>query len=233
MERNRVKKLINIHAHKQLNKDEYVILNRSPKDHYISVQNNEPFSSGIHPWRAGNETGLEQEIAELRSIASGRLMMAVGESGLDRSRGASIAVQQKVFDLQADIAAAASKPMIIHCVRAFPELISLRKKYEKSPPWIVHGFSGNSQIMEQLISHGFFLSLGPSIINPPSKMAELLLMIPLQKIFFETDDTDGRVEEIYNTFARLRGIGVLELAEQIRKNFSVIWPHISLNILQT
>ena len=224
MESNGVKKLINIHAHKHLNKDEYVILNRSTKEFFYSVQNNEPFSSGIHPWRVGDETDHEEEISVLRSIASGRMMMAVGESGLDRSRGASIAVQQRVFELQADIAAVASKPMIIHCVRAFPELISIRKKYEKSPPWIIHGFSGNSQTMEQLVSHGFFLSLGPSIINPPSKLAEVLLMIPLQKIFFETDDTDGTVEEIYNTFARLRGTGVLELDEQIRENFSVIWP---------
>jgi TatD DNase family protein len=217
-------KLINIHAHKHLNEDEFVILNRSPKDYYFSVQNNEPFSLGIHPWRAGEEIDHAEEISLLRMIASEGLMMAVGESGLDRSRGASIGKQQRIFELQADIAATTLKPMIIHCVRAFPEIISIRKNYQKSPPWIIHGFSGNFQIMNQLMSHGFYFSMGPSIINATAKLAEVILNIPLHRIFFETDDTDGRVEEIYYNFARLRGIGMMELTGQISDNFSVLWP---------
>jgi TatD DNase family protein len=216
--------LINIHAHRLLNKNEYVILNRSLNDYSSSVQNNEPFSSGIHPWSTGGETDHEEEISVLKSIASERLLMAIGESGLDRSRGAPVKIQQEVFEMQADIAAKALKPMIIHCVRSFPELIGIRKEFSNSPPWIIHGFTGNFQIMEQLLSHGFYISLGPAIINAASKLTEVILNVPLDRIFFETDDTDGSVEEIYYKFAGFRGIGMTELVRQIRENFSAIWP---------
>ena len=33
--------------------------------------------------------------------------------------------------------------MVIHCVKAFNELIELKKKYRPQMPWVVHGFRNN------------------------------------------------------------------------------------------
>lgn len=137
----------------------------------------ERLSVGIHPWHA--DTG---DVAAVRGIALAEpRVVAIGECGLDRFRGPSLEVQQQVFEQQIQLAEELGLPMIIHCVRAFNELIALRLKYRPSQPWIVHGFRGKPELARQLVGHGFYLSLG-SLYNLAVPAA-----VPAAYLLHETD----------------------------------------------
>lgn len=116
----------------------------------------ERLSVGVHPWHA--DTG---DVAAVRRMAlDDPRVVAIGECGLDRFRGPSLEVQQRVFEQQIRLSEELGLPLIIHCVRAFAELIALRLKYKPAQPWIIHGFRGKPELAAQLVRHGFYLSLG-------------------------------------------------------------------------
>lgn len=213
--------LINIHTHNQSRNHhgELEVISCSPESAPILVRQGKYVSAGIHPWETAHGGDVNNELKLLENLAAGKSLMALGESGLDRNRGASLPVQEKVFILQAEIAAGAGLPMIIHCVRAFPEIIRIRKEFSASPPWIIHGFTGNINMMDQLLNHGFYLSFGFAVMNPSEKLAEVLRKVPLSGIFFETDDNDSGVKNIYNTFAGLRNEDMESLTSHIAGNF--------------
>ena len=62
---------------------------------------------------------------------------------------------------------------------------------------IVHGFNNSPMIAQILLEKGFYLSLGFAILQENSNAAQILSQIPLEKLFFETDDKDISISEIY------------------------------------
>lgn len=140
------------------------------------------YSVGIHPWRAHLAT--PEAWAELGRLAASPLVVAIGEAGLDTLRGPALAeVQTPVFVRQAELAETLGKPLIIHAVRSWQQLIALRRSMRPSVPWIIHGFRGNPQLARQLLDHGFDLSLGPRH-NPAT-----LAIIPPHRLHRESDAT--------------------------------------------
>ena len=89
-------------------------------------------------------------------------------------------------------------------------------------PWIMHGYNGNIQITEQLAKWGIFFSFGKSLFNENSKSVESLRYLPLEKIFLETDEFEGEIEQIYEKAASLKSISVEVLKTEVRNNFSRI-----------
>ena len=63
--------------------------------------------------------------------------------------------------------------MLIHCVKAYNEVIAIFKEMQPKQTWIIHGFSGSQQLMEQLLDLGFYLSFGKAITNVKSKAYEV------------------------------------------------------------
>lgn len=116
---------------------------------------------------------------------------------------------------QVELAEQARKPLIIHCVKAYPDLIRVRKGVKTTVPWIIHGFNNNEQILNQLLEHGFYISVGPQLLNPRSNAFRLLRKIPLYALFLESDDRDVRIEAIYESAASELGIGEEELKRVI------------------
>ncbi|MGN1252529.1 MAG: TatD family hydrolase [Muribaculaceae bacterium] len=116
----------------------------------------ERLSVGIHPWHA--DTG---DIEAVRALAlSDPRVVAIGECGLDRFRGPSIDIQQEVFEKHILLSEELRLPLVIHCVRAYSDLLALRKKHTPVQPWIIHGFRGKPELAQQLVRQGLYLSLG-------------------------------------------------------------------------
>lgn len=115
------------------------------------------YSAGIHPWDtpAPAERLLELE----RLAASDGRIVAVGECGLDKLRGAPLDEQERVFEAQIEIAERTGLPLIIHCVRALDRLLRLRRRHP-SGRWILHGFRGGEASARQLLDAGIDLSFG-------------------------------------------------------------------------
>jgi TatD DNase family protein len=215
--------LINIHTHASPRDDEFGIISCRPGlVNQVTGRPDQFVSAGIHPWEAG-AGDAESQLSLLEELAARREVIAVGESGLDRLKGPGLDVQYRVLVAQAEIARRAGKPMIIHCVRAFPEIISARKSFASAPPWIIHGFTGNIQTMQQLITHGFYISFGPTVLNPSGKLAIVIMNVPLERIFFETDGSGGPVSDVYKSFSSSREIEVGHLVKVVSENFASLF----------
>ena len=191
---------IDLHTHQFKSEANIQIQNIFAQD--LPFQNEKPyFSAGIHPWHIGLVD--PEECLHLIELAMGeKNMLAIGECGLDRSIPTDFALQGLYFMKQIEIAQKYSKPLIIHCVRAFQELMKLKKATKSSIPWIIHGFQGNQQTALQLIRHDFYFSVGKSLLSNQLK-SDILNLIPSNRLFMETDDKEISITEIYSLAAQI------------------------------
>lgn len=141
---------------------------------------NGTYSVGIHPWDSEDVT--LSDLKRLISIARDPRVVAIGECGFDRLRGASIEVQNSLFDFHARLAKRLGKPLIIHSVRADDLLLAAARRLRpETGQWIIHGFRGKPETARLLLRAGFSLSLGERF-NP-----ETLSVIPTDRLYRETD----------------------------------------------
>lgn len=173
------------------------------------------FSSGIHPWYISNP---EKQLQQLRHIAHLGII-AIGEAGLDKLASPPFPLQQDIFTAQAMLAEEVQKPLIIHCVKAWSELIAIKKKLAPAMPWIIHGFRGNRELSGQLINQGFFLSFSHRF-NPDTLRPEIL-----NRIFLETDDTTTGIKDVYQATATHLHLETelfaMRIREYVREVFSI------------
>ncbi len=95
------------------------------------------FSAGIHPNDAGRN--IPNQFDWLEEISKHKNCVAIGECGLDGIIDVNDSIQEDVFYRQIELANERNKPLIIHCVRRFSQLIPLKKKAKV--PMIVHGLT--------------------------------------------------------------------------------------------
>ena len=148
--------LIDIHAHptpNRLNGQSIISLSIGDKDFAQSLEAccalNIPISIGLHPWHL-DEGRTAQTCCDLNPWLSLPQVVAIGETGIDRLRGGKIELQLEIFEHQARLAEELNKPLIVHCVKAFDEIIRLYKKSFKNEPWVIHGFRGKAEQAKQL-----------------------------------------------------------------------------------
>ena len=112
-------------------------------------------------------------------------------------------------------------PVIVHCVKAYDDFLSEVKKYALKAV-IFHGFIGSPELALQITMRGYFLSFGVASLRS-YKTQEALKSTPADKIFFETDDVDADIRDIYNRAAELRGVEVTELKREVYGNYKHIF----------
>ena len=206
---------INIHTH-YLPKDESVFLfnNRFGFDKNLFLD--KYYSIGVHPWDAS----LDFSILELEQYILNENCLAIGECGLDKLNGPDQIIQKAVFKAQLQLASKYQKPIIIHCVKAFDELIEICRTFSDIPK-IIHGFNKSLQLAKQLIEAGFYLSLNESTLKKKNFDFSLL---PLDKLFFESDNNQLiSIYEIYNQASKHFNVEIELLKEKINLNFTTIF----------
>lgn len=199
----------NIHTHVSVH-PESEILSLSPEELSTDIHSVHA-SVGIHPWTLTKENADIQWNALHESIKDKRIV-AIGECGLDKLKGPSMELQTAVFKQEAALAEDSSLPLIIHCVKAFNELIQLKKEISPRQSWIIHGFRGKLPLALDCIRHGFYLSIGSHF------QENTLKTIPLDRLFIETDESEESIGSIYQRVAETKGISQQELLEAINKN---------------
>ena len=204
----------NIHTHVSVH-PESEILSLAPEE--LSTDNRSFYASvGIHPWTLTEENADIQWKALCESIKDKRIV-AIGECGLDKLKGPSMELQTAVFKQEAALAEDSSLPLIIHCVKAFNELVQLKKAISPRQPWIIHGFRGKLPLALDCIRHGFYLSIGSHF------QENALKVIPLERLFIETDESEESIGSIYQRVAETKGISLQELIEAINKNLREVF----------
>ncbi len=176
---------------------------------------------GIHPWFLNEDNHL-QLINAVEKAAGHPYLIAIGEAGFDKLRGPSPELQRTAFEEQVAIAEKYGKPVIIHCVRAWDELMAEHKKLKPSLPWLVHGFRGKKELAIQLISRGMYISFWFDFVVRNGS-SELVRSLPRDRIFFETDGADVDIRDIYNKVAGDLHLRVDELKAIILANYKDIF----------
>ena len=176
------------------------------------------YSAGWHPMKELTRK-REEILEELKRMIALKEVVAMGECGLDRRSTVLFSEQIPLLLGQVELAECVQKPLIIHCVKAYSDLIRIHKGVKTTIPWIIHGFNNNEQILNQLLEHGFYISVGPQVLNPYSNIFRLLRKIPLYALFLESDDREIRIETIYEAAASVLGIGEEELKRVIWDNY--------------
>ena len=178
------------------------IVNRSPSNNE-SVPDY-PYSVGIHPWDVDRfDPSFQIEEAWMKAA------VFIGEIGLDKRCTQDWALQQHWFEKQLTWAEAFHKPVLIHAVASMQEVLRGKRYHPHIPMWVIHGFRGSLQQMQQYIHHGFCISFGMQLNE------QALRACPVERLFLETDDVDSPIERLFERVALIKNTSVERLSEEI------------------
>jgi len=175
-------------------------------------------SVGIHPWYIA-EKG--QQYAILEKYVQEKQVVAIGECGLDKVVEVAWDKQVEVFKQQIALAERHRKPLVIHCVKAYAEVLSLL--HDVSVPVVFHGFNKNMELALQLIQKGYYLSLGTAILG--GRLDLHIQQLPLDRLFLETDDKPVAIMDVYAYFCTVRKMSLPELKQQMVANFERVFKY--------
>lgn len=182
-------------------------------------------SVGLHPWKVGEK--WQDDFMQVRAAAMRDDVWAIGECGLDKVRGVALPVQMEVLRAHITLAEEMQKPMVIHCVRAFDELLALRKEVEhqyrkagKVPqPWVVHGFRGKPEQAQQIMAKGLLVSFGHHYhvetlrwVYGYSGLSGMSRTSRVNSFFLETDDLHLSIRQVYEQAALHLGVDIAHLS---------------------
>ena len=184
------------------------------------------YSVGIHPWNASLYT--QRDLSRLRSIARNERVVAIGECGLDSlhvcyelvnnghttetvQARPNIKRQMELLKCQIAISEELRKPLLLHVVKLFPDIIRLHKTLRPAMPWVIHGFRGKAGLARELLRHGFYLSYGEEFNIHAVKTT------PPDRMMVETDESSMPIDEIVASLPVVPTMTLPELAEKCGK----------------
>ena len=171
-------------------------------------------TEGVHPW---DVTEKHYEVPrDLRSLG---MTAAIGEVGLDKVHKETFKKQIEVFEEMIRLSESYRKPVIIHCVKAYSEIIEMRKKTKATMPWVIHGFNSSVETMQQLLRHDMYISLGDVLYRNDNQAVKILKDIPIERLFLETDVSGRDIRDVYAKAATLMGCEVEFLENKIFENY--------------
>lgn len=211
--------LYNLHVHENASpplKEEVRILSLAWGKDGIALKPDIHYSIGIHPWYLP-KGDKEETLRELRKLASHPQIVAIGECGLDKLCESSIDLQKEFFACQIQLATEIQKPLILHVVKAWQELLETLKEKPTNLPIVIHRFRGKPQLASQLLEKGFYLSFGEHYHK-----ASLQLAYSHKRLFLETDTSPLPIQAIYQKASRDLGIPMEMLRQSIKENAKTI-----------
>ncbi len=209
----------NLHTHKFTDNAAILeLVNQYPWEFDAAIPK---YSIGIHPWHI-DENRLESDLKIIEEKLQLNACLALGECGLDKRIEIPLSLQIEVFKKQIALAEKYQKPLVLHLVAAFQELIAIKNRLKIMVPIIIHGFSKNEQTAKQLIDNGLYLSFGKYLLRNP-ELESVFKSIPNDKFFLETDTIDETLEDVYELAAKYKNIKMDDLIEIVNANFTTVF----------
>lgn len=206
------------HTHNPAKRNDLISVLNVTKD-FEKVAPDGYYSMGLHPWYLADDP---DEFSRLSKEARRHNVVAIGECGLDKVCETDWELQLRVFQQQVRLANELHKPLIIHCVRAYNELIEVLEECKVTVPVIIHGFNKRRELAEQLLKNGYILSFGAALLNS-ERNAGVFKDIPPDRYLLETDDSQLSIEDIYNRAAEIRETGIESIILQAGHNFKTVF----------
>lgn len=163
----------------------------------------------------------------LQNRASAEAYSEGGSPELTRKR------QKNIFIQQIELAREIKKPLMIHCRKAFDDLLNvLRDNRHKlqATPGIIHFFSGDLPHATKLLDMGFYFTFG-GVVTFARDYDEVVKTVPLNRLLLETDapyvtpaphrgkrNEPSYLPEIAQKLAEIKGISLEEIAHHTTEN---------------
>lgn len=230
----------------------------SPSTHRTDFKPSRYYSIGLHPMILPDDVlnhtevdsfgiavdgyinTMNKLIGRLQSKSASNRIVAIGEIGFDTRSVLSMQFQRILFDKQVALAELFSLPIVIHCVRAFDELISAYSEHSTkisksdvnikygegksgSTAWVVHGYTKSQELAQALYSRGMYLSFGSAVLKASSGLKNALTVMPSSHLLLETDTYTGAIDDIYYHTAVHRNIPLEELRRSVLENVTKVF----------
>ena len=199
----------------------------------LSAKDGVAASFGLHPWYVMQRT--PKWFDTLRKFLDSVPSAGLGEIGLDSAINDSDQhAQEEVFIRQLRLARELSRPVSIHCRKAFGRMMDLlEKEGGVGQGGLVHSYSGSAELVSDLERLGLYLSFSGAITRPKNKRARAVVSaVSPDRLLIETDSPDmppvgvptGAHNEpaylpiVLETVAKLRGCSLMETAKLTRNN---------------
>jgi TatD DNase family protein len=143
---------------------------------------------GFHPHDAHKAT--DTALKDLAALAQNRSVVGYGEIGLDYAKNyAPREVQIKAFCRQLHLAKELDLPVVIHDREAHEDILDLIRSAGHLPKGgVMHCFSGDNRLAQQMIDLGFYISIpGVATFNNAHLLQEAIRKIDLRFLLLETD----------------------------------------------
>ena len=214
-------KYINLHTHTFNNQEAILeVVNQYPWDFSKEISQ---YSIGIHPWYI-NQERLSSDLEIIANKLHEMNCLALGECGLDKRIEIPLDLQISVFKKQLELVKETQKPIVLHCVAAYDEVIAIKKEMKIENPMIIHGFSKNEQVAQSLLKNGFYLSFGKYLLRNPD-LEKVFTFAPENQILLETDTIEESIYQVYEKAASIKGISVEEMKTIVFNNFSTVFNY--------
>ena len=137
---------------------------------------------GYHPWSIKEEDVEDTIIFISQNI---HRCVALGEVGLDYKVKVKKKLQKAVFSKLLNLAVQSNKPVIIHSRFSYQRTyeMAVDASVEKA---VFHWYSGPVDILDNIITSGFFVSATPALGYSPHHQTAMK-RAPLERILIETD----------------------------------------------
>jgi TatD DNase family protein len=210
---------LNLHTHSFSNSVNCLeIVNQYPWEFNKELKN---YSIGIHPWYI-SENRLKSDLEVIEEKIQLPECLALGECGLDKRIEIPLQLQIEIFEKQLLLAEKFQKPVILHLVAAFEELLEIINRLKISVPIIIHGYSKSKELAKQLLDNGLYFSFGKYLIQNEN-LKEVFLSIPDNRFFLETDSSDYAIAEVYTLAGKYKNCKIEDIQQQIKTNFKLVF----------
>lgn len=178
----------------------------------------------VHPWDLKENLDFNEFSKHWHELTKNLApVICIGECGVDRHKAgiASVETQKLVFKLHLELAQKLAVPTIIHCVKAYSDIIEILKIVKPTSGLLFHDFNGQEEQVKILMEFNSYFSFGRSLFRENEAIKNKIKSIPRDRLLLETgDQTTTTIGEIYQKASEILGISPQNLEEQLEKNFS-------------
>jgi TatD DNase family protein len=141
---------------------------------------------GVHPNYACDYK--HSDISDLEEMLSHPKAVAIGEVGLDYHWDYATPEQQRIaLFAQLNLAESTGKPVVFHCRKAYPDLLSILEKRTRHA-WLFHCFSGDTDDARRAMALDTYFGVdGPITYPKATDLRSVVEMLPRDRIVIETD----------------------------------------------
>jgi TatD DNase family protein len=157
-------------------------------------------SFGLHPWFLPERSKDWEE--GLRTYLT-QTSCAVGEVGLDLwMQNSDLELQKKILRTHLELAAEFQRPITIHCLRAWSELLELLPTVPiPNCGFLLHSYNGPAHMIDKFLPFGSYFSFSGYFLNQGKEQrAQAFREVPYDRLLVETDAPDMPLPAERNQF---------------------------------